>query len=101
MAEMRITGIAAHEHDDSRLDLDVESDLPRFLSLVLETTDQISQAKLDDEMVEQHIVVVNQTVHLLRTLRDSGSNIIAELNIPLLFLFALSIPGIYSQHLRK
>ena len=38
-------------------------------------TDQISQTKVDEEVVEQHIDVVDQTVRLLRTLRDSSSNI--------------------------
>ena len=78
MAERRISGMATHEKDDRRLDFDVESDLPRFLSSVLQRNDQISQAKVDDEIVEQHIVVVDQTVRLLCTLRDSGSNIIAD-----------------------
>ena len=39
------------------------------------TTHQISQTKVDEEIVEQHIDVVDQTVRLLRTLRDSSSNI--------------------------
>ena len=38
-------------------------------------TDQISQTKVDEEIVEHHIDVVHQTVRLLRTLRDSSSNI--------------------------
>ena len=38
-------------------------------------TDQISQTKVDEEVVEQHIDVVDQTVRLLRTIRDSSSNI--------------------------
>ena len=53
----------------------MESDLPGFLSSILQRTDQISQSKVDNEIVEQHIVVVDQTVSLLRTLRDSSSNI--------------------------
>ena len=61
--------------DDTRLHFDVESDLPRFLDSVLQRTDQISQTKVDEGIVEQHIVVVDQTVRLLRILRDSGSNI--------------------------
>ena len=38
-------------------------------------TDQISQTKVDEEIVEHHIDVVDQTVRLLRTLRDSSPNI--------------------------
>ena len=38
-------------------------------------TDQISQTKVDEDVVEQHIDVVDQTVRLLRTPRDSSSNI--------------------------
>ena len=38
-------------------------------------TDQISQTKVDEEVVEQHTDVVDQTVRLLRTIRDSSSNI--------------------------
>ena len=50
---------AAYENDDTRLEFDVESDLPRFLSSILQRTDQISQSKIDNEIVEQHIVVVD------------------------------------------
>ena len=75
MTAMPGTEMAAHEDDDTRLDFDVESDLSRFLSSVLQRTDQISQSKVDDKIVKQHIVVVDQTVRLLRTLRDSSSNI--------------------------
>ena len=67
--------IAAYEDDDTRLEFDVESALPRFLSSILQRTDQISQSKIDNEIVEQHIVVVNQTVSLVRMLRDNSSNI--------------------------
>ena len=67
--------VATYEDDDTRLDFDVESDLSRFLSSVLQRTDQISQSKVDDKIVKQHIVVVDQTVCLLRMLRDSSSNI--------------------------
>ena len=69
------TEMATYEDDDTRLDFDVESDLSRFLSSVLQRTDQISQSKVDDKIVKQHIVVVDQTVCLLRMLRDSSSNI--------------------------
>ena len=65
---------AAHEDDDTILDFDVEFDLPRFLSSVLDKTDQVSHTKGDHEISEQHIVVVDQTVRFLRTLRDSSSN---------------------------
>ena len=56
--------IEAYE-DDTRLHFDVESDFPRFLDSVLKRTDQISRTKVDEEIVEQHIVVVDQTVRLL------------------------------------
>ena len=69
------TEMATYEDDDTRLDFDVESDLSRFLSSVLQRTDQISQSKVADKIVKQHIVVVDQTVCLLRMLRDSSSNI--------------------------
>ena len=70
MAAARIpaTEIEAYE-DDTRLHFDGESDFPRFLDSVLQRTDQISQTKVDEEIVEQHIVVVDQTVRLLRILR--------------------------------
>ena len=67
--------MAAYEDNDTRLDFDVESDLSSFLSSVLESTDQISQSKVDDKIEEQHTVFVDQTVHLLRTLQDRSSNI--------------------------
>ena len=57
--------IEAYE-DGTRLHFDVESDLPSFLDLVLQRTDQISQTKVDEEILEQHIVVVDQTVCLVR-----------------------------------
>ena len=71
---MPAMGIEACE-DDTRLHFDVESDLPRFLDSVLQITDQISQTKVDEEIVEQHIVVVDQTVRLLCIPQDSSSNI--------------------------
>ena len=49
----------AYEDDDTILDFDVEFDLPRFLSSVLDKTDQISDTKVDHEILEQHIVVVD------------------------------------------
>ena len=49
----------AYEDDDTVLDFDVEFDLPRFLSSVLDKTDQISHTKVDHEILEQHIVVVD------------------------------------------
>ena len=58
------TEIEAYE-DDTRLHFDVESDLPRFLDSFLQRTNQISQMKADEEIVEQRIVVVDQTVRLL------------------------------------
>ena len=67
-ARIPATEIEAYE-DDTRLHFDGESDFPRFLDSVLQRTDQISQMKVDQEIVEQHIVVVDQTVRLLRILR--------------------------------
>ena len=54
---------------------------PDFFPLSLidpDRTDQISHTKENHEIVEQHIVVVDLTVCLLRTLRDSSSNISAD-----------------------
>jgi len=51
-------------------DFDVESDLPRFLNS--ELAEYICQRR---RIVEQHIAVVDQTVSLLRSLRDSRSTI--------------------------
>ena len=73
-ARMPAMGIEACE-DDTRLHFDVESDLPRFLDSVLQRTDQISQTKVDEEIVEQHIVVVDQMVRLLCIPQDSSLNI--------------------------
>ena len=64
-ARIPATEIEAYE-DDTRLHFDGESDFPRFLDSVLQRTDQISQTKVDEEIVEQHIVVVDQKVRLLR-----------------------------------
>ena len=64
-ARMPATEIEAYE-DDTGLHFDVESDFPRFLDSVVQRTDQISQTKVDEEIVEQHIVVDDQTVGLLR-----------------------------------
>ena len=46
MAAMPGTEMATYEDDDTRLDFDVESDLSRFLSSVLQRTDQISQSNI-------------------------------------------------------
>lgn len=54
-------------------DFDVEIDLPRFLNSVLEKAEYICQRNAERRIVEQHIVVVDQTVSLLRSLRDSRS----------------------------
>ena len=47
-------------------------------SSVLDKTDQTSHSKVDYGILERHIVVVEQTVCLLRTLQDSSSNIGAD-----------------------
>ena len=65
---MPATEIEAYE-DDTRLHFDVESDFPRFLDTVLQRTDEISQTKVDEEIMEQHNVIVDQTVRLLRVPR--------------------------------
>ena len=54
-------------------DFDVEIDLPRFLNSVLEKAEYICQRNLERRIMEQHIVVVDQTVSWLRSLRDSRS----------------------------
>ena len=43
-------------------DFDVENDLPRFLNCFLEKAQYICQRNLESRIVEQHIVVINQTV---------------------------------------
>ena len=65
VARMLATEKEAYEGDTS-LHFNVESAFPRFLDSVLQRTDQISQTKVDEEIVEQHIVIVDQTVRLLR-----------------------------------
>ena len=69
-ARMPAAEIEAYE-DDTGLLFDVDSDFPRFLDSVVQRTDQISQTKMDEEIVEQHIVVVYQTVRLLRIPRNT------------------------------
>jgi len=62
--------------DERRLDdFDVESDLPSFFNSILEKAEYICQINVERRIVEQHIVVVDQTVSLLRSLRDTWSNI--------------------------
>ena len=78
---MSATEIEAFE-DDTRLHFDVESDFARFIDSVLQRTAQISLTKVDEEIVEQHIVLVDQTVPLLRipryTPRQQFSNVFKE-----------------------
>ena len=62
-ARIPATEIEAYE-DDRRLHFDGESDFPRFLYSVLQRTDQISQMKVDEEIVKQHIVVVVEPISL-------------------------------------
>ena len=64
-ARIPATEIEAYE-DDRRLHFDGECNFPRFLYSVLQRIDQISEMKVDEEIVKQHIVVVDQTVRLLR-----------------------------------
>ena len=68
MEAVPVAEMTAHEEGDTRLNFDVETDLPRFLSLILQKAYHISQTNVDDEIVEQHIIVVDQAVSLLRTL---------------------------------
>ena len=65
VARIPATEIEAYE-DDTRLHFDGDSDFLRFLDSVLQRTGLISQMKVDEEIVEWHIVVVDQTVRLLR-----------------------------------
>ena len=53
----------------------METDLPIFLNSVLEKAEDLCQPNVERRIVEQHLVVVDQTVSLLRSLRDSRSNI--------------------------
>ena len=78
MAAVLVVEMTAHEEGDTRLDFDVETDLRRFLSSVLQKAYHISQTNVDDEIVEQHIVVVDQAVSFHRILRESLSNITAD-----------------------
>ena len=52
---------------------DVETDIPRFLNSVLEKAKYICQGNVERRIVEQQIVVVDQTVSLLHSVRDSRS----------------------------
>ena len=54
-------------------DSDAETDVPRFLKSVHEKAEYICQGNVERRIVEQHVVVVDQTVSLLRSLRDSRS----------------------------
>ena len=76
------TEMATYEDDDTRLDFDVESDLSRFLSSVLQRTDQISQSKVDDKIVKQHIVVVDQTVCLVKTSNCTSKDHRDKIKVP-------------------
>ena len=78
---MPATEIEAYE-DDTRLHFDVESDFPRFLDSVFQRTDQISQTKVDEEIMEQHQCSI-MSLSIKRRIcflypgipRDSSSNI--------------------------
>ena len=60
-ARMQATEIKACE-DDTRLHFDVESDFPRFLDPVLQRTDQISQTKVDEEIVEPAYCILSLSI---------------------------------------
>ena len=59
-------------------DYDLDTDLPKFLHSVLEKAEGICRANVDNEVVEQHLLVVDQAVNLLRTLRVNNT---AEMNL--------------------
>ena len=70
--------MAAMAADEDRFD--VEIDLPRFLNSVLEKAEYISQRNVEGRIVEQHIVVVDQTVSLLHSLMDAEKEILSDLS---------------------
>ena len=47
-------------------EFDVETDLPRFLDSLLEKAKYLRQRNAERRIVAQHLVVVDQTVSLLR-----------------------------------
>ena len=69
-----VINMATQFHSDRRLDdFDAATDLPIFLNLVLEKSESICQSRADQTIVEEHVAVLDLTVSLLRSLRDSGN----------------------------
>ena len=65
--------MATQFHSDRRLDDFAATDLPIILSLVLEKSESICQSRADQTVVEEHVAVLDLTVSLLRSLRDSSN----------------------------
>ena len=57
----------------SEEDFDLEKDLPRFLAEVLDKFEYLFQGNFDVEGVEAHAVVLDQTISLVRSLKDCCS----------------------------
>ena len=57
----------------SEEDFDVEKDLPRFLAEVLDKFDYLFQGNFDVEAAEVHAEVLDQTISLIRSLKDCFS----------------------------
>ena len=52
-------------------DFDLEKDLPRFLAEVLDKFEYLLQGNFDVEAAEAHAEVLDQTISLVRSLKDS------------------------------
>ena len=61
--------IMADEGDEFE-DFDIEKDLPKFLISVLDNAEAIFQGMLDQEIAEAHAEVADQSVKLIRSLKD-------------------------------
>ena len=71
------TEMATYEDDDTRLDFDVESDLSRFLSSVLQRTDQISQSKVEllEDLLGLEFTLLRRCWEYLVGIYQGGSKI--------------------------
>ena len=58
------------DEGDEFQDFDIEKDLPKFLISVLDNAEAIFQGMLDQEIAEAHAEVVDQSVKLIRSLKD-------------------------------
>ena len=54
-------------------DFDLEVDLPKFLEKLLDDTEKLFQSHFDLEAAEAHVEVVDQTIGLIRSLRECPS----------------------------